>query len=282
MALYKWDTKVAWMWVVDISWKQDKATSGSTAPSTTPSYVGQMYVDTTNGILYTAKWTSSSSDWLEVWAWWGNVIAMTQAEYDALSAAEKADGKLRIITDAPAIDISWWWSVSQADESTIWTVRVATNAEFTAGTDTWSNWEYLVAKPSQIASVSWALSWNRININQKSATITNKWASTELSFDAPCDWWLVVEYTEYVKNWYTVNSVWLANTSSNGDSWQWDYDVIPNWTYSRNNRRFFPVFAWTKRIQLSIWNESAYSDWEYSCWFRLRSFWYLAPWTPTR
>lgn len=130
MALYKWDTKVAWMWVVDISWKQDKATSGSTAPSTTPSYVGQMYVDTTNGILYTAKWTSSSSDWLEVWAWWGNVIAMTQAEYDALSAAEKADGKLRIITDAPAIDISWWFEPE--DSGTTWQVLKKT--------DTWYNW----------------------------------------------------------------------------------------------------------------------------------------------
>lgn len=34
-----------------------------------------------------------------------NVIAMTQAQYDALSAAEKADGKLRIITDAPQLEV---------------------------------------------------------------------------------------------------------------------------------------------------------------------------------
>ncbi len=37
-------------------------------------------------------------------AWW-NVIAMTQAEYNALSSSEKADGKLRIISDAPTIEV---------------------------------------------------------------------------------------------------------------------------------------------------------------------------------
>lgn len=45
-----------------------KPTSWSTAPSTTPTYVGQQYVDTTNNKLYVATWTSSSSDWSEVWS----------------------------------------------------------------------------------------------------------------------------------------------------------------------------------------------------------------------
>lgn len=30
---------------------------------------------------------------------------MTQAEYNALSSSEKADGKLRIISDAPTIEV---------------------------------------------------------------------------------------------------------------------------------------------------------------------------------
>ena len=38
----------------------------------------------------------------------GNVIAMTQAEYEALPEATKNDGKLRIITDAPEIEIKAW------------------------------------------------------------------------------------------------------------------------------------------------------------------------------
>ena len=53
----------------DLSWKQDKATSWSTAPLTTPTYVGQQYVDTTNDKIYVATGTTSSSDWTEVWAW---------------------------------------------------------------------------------------------------------------------------------------------------------------------------------------------------------------------
>lgn len=63
----------------DLSWKQDKATSGWTAPSTTPSYVWEQYVDTTNDKLYVATGTSSSSDWMEVWAWWWEVWVSTQA-----------------------------------------------------------------------------------------------------------------------------------------------------------------------------------------------------------
>lgn len=63
----------------DLSWKQDKATSGSTAPSSTPTYIWQQYVDTTNDKMYVATGTSSSSDWMEVWAWWWEVWVSTQA-----------------------------------------------------------------------------------------------------------------------------------------------------------------------------------------------------------
>ena len=58
----------------DLSWKQDKATSGSTAPATTPSYVWQQYIDTTNDKMYVATGTSSSSDWTEVGAWSGDML----------------------------------------------------------------------------------------------------------------------------------------------------------------------------------------------------------------
>ncbi len=61
-------TKI-WETSPDLSGKQDKATSGSTAPSTTPTYIWQQYVDTTNDILYVATGTTSSSDWTEVGAW---------------------------------------------------------------------------------------------------------------------------------------------------------------------------------------------------------------------
>lgn len=86
----------------DISWKQDKATSWSAAPSSTPTYVWQQYVDTANDKLYFATGTSSSSDWTEVWSWgwWGwitndttgttstvtGIWAWTETEYTNLSS----------------------------------------------------------------------------------------------------------------------------------------------------------------------------------------------------
>ena len=82
-----------------LNWKQDKATSGSTAPSSTPTYVWQAYVDTTNNKYYVAVGTSSSSDWFEVGSWSGSGMQIapnsplkpkynwygTQAQYDSLS-----------------------------------------------------------------------------------------------------------------------------------------------------------------------------------------------------
>jgi len=67
----------------DISGKQDKATSGSTSPAITPTYIWQQYVDTANDKLYVATWTSSSSDWMEVWAWWwGWTWDMAYADFE--------------------------------------------------------------------------------------------------------------------------------------------------------------------------------------------------------
>ena len=54
--------------------------------------------------------TSTGYNWADAQWWWGNVIAMTQAEYNALTTEEKNDWKLRIITDAPTEDISVDWS----------------------------------------------------------------------------------------------------------------------------------------------------------------------------
>lgn len=39
------------------------ATSGAGAPASTPSNVGDFYIDTTNLVLYVAMGTSSSADW---------------------------------------------------------------------------------------------------------------------------------------------------------------------------------------------------------------------------
>jgi len=44
----------------------EKITTGTTAPSSTPTKVGDQFIDTTNGNIYIAKGTTSSADWVQV------------------------------------------------------------------------------------------------------------------------------------------------------------------------------------------------------------------------
>ena len=95
-------------WVLSVNWQTwnvtvqswSEASWISTSQPSNP-VAGSTYYDTTNKVIKVYNWTS----WEEVG--WGNVIAMTQAQYDALTPAEQADGKLRIITDAPSVEV---WS----------------------------------------------------------------------------------------------------------------------------------------------------------------------------
>ena len=83
-----------------VDWKQDKATSGSTAPSSTPSYIGQVYVDTTNSKMYVAVWTSSSSDWFEVWS--GSGVQISSQANNIFANWAKL----------------WWWT--EANYQSLW------------------------------------------------------------------------------------------------------------------------------------------------------------------
>lgn len=78
-----------------------KPTSWSTAPSTTPTFVGQQYVDTTADKMYVATGTSSSSDWMEVWAWSWDVVWPSSATDWHLAVFDGVTWKL----------IKDWWAV---------------------------------------------------------------------------------------------------------------------------------------------------------------------------
>ena len=76
-----------------------KPTSWTWAPATTPSYIWQQYVDTTNDMLYVATGTSSSSDWTLVGAnTWVEVQVISQSDYDSLTEAEKTADVIYLIT----------------------------------------------------------------------------------------------------------------------------------------------------------------------------------------
>jgi hypothetical protein len=72
-----------------------------------------------------------------------------------------------------------------ADDETIWTVRVATDAEFAAWTDTGSQWECLVATPSQILGVSPVVDTKVFVLNSASDLTT--WQAI---FDFYKNWWV--------------------------------------------------------------------------------------------
>lgn len=66
---------------------------------------------------------------------WGtepNVIAVTQAEYNALSPSEKSDWKLRIIKDSPAIDLWAMILLASDSPSNVTYIWSGTQAEYDA------------------------------------------------------------------------------------------------------------------------------------------------------
>lgn len=167
------DINTALAWKVDASSLSTVATSGKAsdlnndAGFITSSAIWNWTVTITQGGAtkwsFTLNWASAVPIALDAWlptgwavwqvlvrtatwyAWanietWGNVIALTQAEYNALPAATKADGKLRIISDAPTIEVG---TISIANNSPIrpkylwiWTT-LEYNALWTYSADTY-------------------------------------------------------------------------------------------------------------------------------------------------
>lgn len=151
----------------DITWKQDKATSWSAAPTTTPTYVWEQYVDTTNDKLYVATWTSSSSDWTEVWSWWGwsGDVTWPNSSTDwNVVLFDWATGK--IIKD------SWTVLSSKAD---------ATDLNTKAFYLTWTTWSTNIATAQ--AALDWYLAGkNPIIVYDKWDYILNYYSTTYIYF----------------------------------------------------------------------------------------------------
>ena len=146
-----------------------------------------------------------------------------------------------------------------ADDETIWTVRVATDAEFTAWTDTGSQWEYLVATPSQIQSVSPSVNVDVFTINWPSDLT---WAKAVL--DAVVAWWCpIVQWKQwtaspkyyYMSSWDEVETIYFFQNkpSSWSDSWgnfiEWDRIRIDySWTTVTNIVRGSGVKAYVNSV----------------------------------
>lgn len=81
-----------------------------------------------------AKINKIYRNWVEYEIWWvePNVIAVTQSEYNALTTEEKNDGKLRIIKDAPAVDLWNIITLKQGSPQSIEYIWVWTTAQYNA------------------------------------------------------------------------------------------------------------------------------------------------------
>lgn len=100
-----------------------------------------------------------------------------------------------------------------ADDETIWTVRIATDAEFAAWTDTGSQWEYLVPTPSQVQSVTPENNLHITNVNLESTRISESWATASITYQIPKAWFLKIQWKDYFKAdsyWDPESIVWLS------------------------------------------------------------------------
>ena len=184
-------------WVTSTLTISSDTTSGSWAPSTTPSYIWQQYVDTTNDMLYVATGTSSSSDWTLVGAnTWVEVQVISQSDYDSLTEAEKTADVIYLITGW-----SGWLTVA-------WT-NVTWKPDLIINPSGWTAWQLLAktANGYEWTTVNSATWWNI------SGTLSNQTdLNTELTWINTSLWWKMD-----TPSWGTTGQV-LTKTS-NGYDW---------------------------------------------------------------
>lgn len=193
-----WKTYTAWNGI-DITNDVISAdtTSGSWAPATTPSYIWQQYVDTTNDMLYVATGTSSSSDWTLVGAnTWVKVQVISQADYDLLPEVDKNADVIYLITGW-----SGWLTVAWAN--------VTWKPDLIINPSGWTAWQLLAktATGYEWTTVNSATWWNITGTlsNQTDLNTELTWINTSL-------WWKMD-----TPSWGTTGQV-LTKTS-NGYEW---------------------------------------------------------------
>lgn len=213
----------------------------TTQPSSPSTWA--MYYDSTNNIVKVYNGTS----WEEVG--WGNVIAMTQAEYDALDSATKNDWKLRIITDAPSIEMA---SKEYVDDNFL------AKANTTAFTPTW---DYQPATKKYVDDNAW---WTDYSWVEKSWSSIELWLRTivntesNITLAAPSS---IKDWEEYALRCVNVNSYTIA-------LWEWftnPFDVDLTLSANATDQFVFLAVQWTLELQpqvvISDWTVSSLVAW---------------------
>ena len=139
----------------------------------------------------------------------------------------------------------------QASTSAIGTVRVATQAEFNAGTEKWSSGEYLVPTIPQVKSLQPEMELKYMPLNYSQSWSTG----FSLEFTTTHSWFAVVQTTEWYKNWNKI--VVLDRPSSERDSlWSLspkiDLGYISSAEFQVPITVLVPVKKWTNKLGLAI------------------------------
>ena len=146
----------------------------------------------------------------------------------------------------------------QADTSTVWTVRVATQAEFNAGTEQWENDEYLMATIPQIKALQPEMELKYMDIWQSAS---QSWASATITYNFPHSWLALVKWYDKYENWTQV--VWPVwhTLSDNFGRWP-SYDISgltswQTWIKTVTVYDYIPVKKWSNTLSCAYWNPSS-------------------------
>ena len=155
-----------------------------------------------------------------------------------------------------------------ADDETIWTVRIATDAEFAAWTDTGSQWEYLVPTPSQVKSVSPENNLHITHVNIESTRIYTSWSSASITYQIPKAWFIKMEWKDHYvadadNDPTSIVSIAFSGTASAvqmSSIIPYKWSALTNTEFRHND--IVAVWEWSLTITISLtWNIPSWSVW---------------------
>ena len=251
----------------------------NTAPSNPSAW--DLWYDTTSTVkaLKMYDWTS----WVIVWP---ELVSLTQAEYDALPAAEKSNGKFYLITDASgSISIAW----SQ--------ITWAPISSWSSAPSNPNEWDIWYDTTNDVLEAYDGTNWNEVgsdaaDINTKTFYLSNTGDTTNAK--AALDWYLagrnpiiIYNNTAYIvtPNVYSQTalcfcaaSVYAGRDSSKTTNWVLTLAIIYSWdtvtsiqagtagirvleTDRDYSTPYTPTYAWSPATKQYVDNKSAAASW---------------------
>ena len=194
----------------------------------------------------TYKWALTTEKWVQ-YPHFDNVAALEAyaSPFGWMFAVVDSTGELyrynAVTEEWSVVESSTPTNPEMADDETIWTVRIATDAEFEAWTDTGSQWEYLVATPSQIQSVSPEVDVKVFELDSASDLTT--WQAI---FDFYKNWWVPIIKNE---SSYRFSIYYMDQDSTNLSYLKFFRLQISNWEYVSS---ITINYSWTTVTSINI------------------------------